>query len=347
MFKFENTIYFYGLVLVPLFVVLALAYFSSLRKKRKALGEEKLVRQLLPFSSPSRRIWKLTLSLLGITSLILALCNLQTGSKLTEVKREGADLIVCLDVSNSMMAQDWSPNRLTRAKLALEKMIDMLEGDRLGIIIFAGEAYVQLPITSDYQSAKMFLSSINTDMVPIQGTNIADAINKGIESFGSDQGKNRSIILISDGEDHEPSAIEAAEDAQQKGIVINSIGIGSEAGVPIPLVENGIIKGYRKDKDGETVVTKLNPELLKTVAEKTNGVYVKASQADLGLGAILDRISELDKQQIESKMYTDYEDQFQWFLVLALFFYGIEFFISERASEWFRSLNLFKHNAKV
>lgn len=347
MFKFEHTIFFYGFAIVPLCIVIAWAYFVSLRRKRNAIGDEKLVRRLLPFSSKSRRSWKLVLFLLGISSLILALCNLQTGSKLKEVKREGADIIVCLDVSNSMLAQDLSPDRLTRAKLALEKMIDMLEGDRLGIIIFAGEAYVQLPITTDYQSAKMFLSSINTGMVPIQGTNLADAINKGIESFGSDEGKNKAMIVISDGEDHEPAAIEAADEALRKGIIINCIGIGSESGVPIPIVENGIIKGYRKDRSGQTVVTKLNPDLLKSIAAKTNGVFVKASQSDLGLGAVLDRLGEIDKQQIESKMYTDYEDQFQWFLLLALFFFGLEFFISERSSEWFRSLNLFKHHAKV
>ena len=174
--------------------------------------------------------------------MVLALCNLQTGSKLAEVKREGADLIVCLDVSNSMLAQDLTPNRLERAKYAIEKMIDGLEGDRLGLIIFAGEAYVQLPITSDYGAAKLFLSSINTKMVPVQGTNIYAAITKAVESFGKDEGKNKAIILITDGENHEVDAIIAAEEAGKSGIMINTIGIGSESGVPIPVIENGILK---------------------------------------------------------------------------------------------------------
>jgi Ca-activated chloride channel family protein len=283
------------------------------------------------------------LFVLGFSSLILALCNLQTGSKLTEVKREGADIIVCLDVSNSMLAQDLSPNRLTRAKYALEKMIDMLEGDRLGLIIFAGEAYVQLPITTDYGAAKMFLNSIGPGMVPVQGTNLAAAIKKAEESFSSDEGKNRAIILITDGENHESEALDAAAEAQKKGIMINTIGIGSLKGVPIPLIENGVVKGYRKDKEGQTVVTKLNAELLKGIAARADGVFVIASQADLGLNSILGKISELDKAQLESKMYTDYEDQFQWFLAMALFFFLLEFVISERVSEWFRRINLFGH----
>jgi len=341
MFKFEHTIYFYGFALIPVMLLLVLWYFVSRRKKLKRLGEPELIKELIPYSSRRKRVIKVVLFLAGFSSLILALCNLQTGSKLKEVKREGADIIVCLDVSNSMLAQDLSPNRLTRAKYALEKMIDMLEGDRLGLVIFAGEAYVQLPITTDYAAAKMFLSSIGPNMVPVQGTNLSDAIKKGSEAFSNDEGKNRAIILITDGENHEPEAVEAAEEAAKKGIMINTIGIGSQNGVPIPLIENGVIKGYRKDKEGQTIVTRLNSDLLKTIAGKANGVFVQASQADLGLNAVLDKIGELDKAQLESKMYTDYEDQFQWFLALALVLFFIEFLISERVSEWFKKINLF------
>ena len=245
-----------------------------------------------------------------------------------------------------MLAQDLNPNRLTRAKYALEKMIDLLEGDRLGLVIFAGEAYVQLPITTDYNSAKMFLSSIEPGMVPVQGTNLAEAIKKATESFSNDESKNKSIILITDGENHEPEAIEAAEEANKKGIMINTIGIGSQNGVPIPYTENGLVKGYRKDKDGQTIVTKLNSELLKTIADKSNGVFVQATQSDLGLSSILDKISELDKTKIESKIYSDYENQFQWFIAFALFFLLVEFIISERVSEWFKKINLFSNEIK-
>lgn len=346
MFKFEHTLYFYGFIAIPIMLLLAVVYFVSRKRKLKKLGDTVLVKQLIPYSSRRKRVIKLILFLVGFSSLILALCNLQTGSKLAEVKREGADIIVCLDVSNSMLAQDLSPNRLTRAKYALEKMINLLEGDRLGLVIFAGEAYVQLPITTDYNAAKMFLESIGPGMVPVQGTNLADAIKKASESFTSDEGKNRAIILITDGENHESEAIEAAVEAEKKGIMINTIGIGSLNGVPIPLVENGVVKGYRKDREGQTVVTKLNAELLKTIASKANGVFVHASQADLGLNAVLDKIGELDKAQLESKMYTDYEDQFQWFLALALLLFFIEFLISERVSEWFKKINLFGNAVK-
>jgi Ca-activated chloride channel family protein len=225
-------------------------------------------------------------------------------------------------------------------------MIDLLEGDRLGLVIFAGEAYVQLPITTDYNAAKMFLEAIGTGMVPVQGTNLADAIKKASESFGNDEGKNKAIILITDGENHESEAIEAAAEASKKGIMINTIGIGSQNGVPIPIVENGVVKGYKKDREGQTVVTKLNSDLLKTIAGKANGVFVQASQADVGLGAVLDKINELDKAQLESKMYTDYEDQFQWFIGLALILFFIEFLVSERVSEWFKKINLFQNAVK-
>ncbi|MBS1650563.1 MAG: VWA domain-containing protein [Bacteroidetes bacterium] len=342
MFKFEHHIYFYGFIALPIMLLLWLLYSYSRKKKLKKLGQENLVLQLIPFASQRKRVLKLFLFMLGLSSLILAMCNLQTGSKLTEVKREGADIVVCLDVSNSMLAQDLSPNRLTRAKFALEKMIDALQGDRLGLVIFAGEAYVQLPITTDYNAAKIFLESINPGMVPVQGTNIESAINKAVESFGTDQGKNRAIILITDGENHSSEAIAAAEEAHKQGVMLSTIGIGSESGVPIPLIENGMVKGYRKDKDGQTVVTKLNASVLKEIASKGNGVYVQASQADVGLSSVIDKIGKLDKEQIESKMYTDYEDQFQWFIALSLICFIIEFLISERVSEWFKKLNMFQ-----
>jgi Ca-activated chloride channel homolog len=345
MFRFEHPIYFYAFAAIPLMLLLALAWFWLRRARLKRIGDPAIVKELIPYNSGRKRIIKLILFLCGFSLIILALCNLQTGSKLSEVKREGADIIVCLDVSNSMLAQDLTPNRLTRAKFALEQMVDMLEGDRLGLVIFAGEAYVQLPITTDYAAAKMFLTSIGPGMVPVQGTNLADAISKASASFSSDEGRNRAIILITDGENHESAAVEAAEEAGRKEIMINTIGIGTESGVPIPLVENGQVKGYRKDRDGQVVVTKLNSGLLKTIAGKAGGIYVQASQADLGLSAILDKIDELDKAQIETKMYTDYEDQFQWFLLAGLILLVIDFLVAERASEWYKRSNLFG-NAK-
>jgi Ca-activated chloride channel homolog len=346
MFRFEHNEYFYGFLALPLLLLLVIWYFSWRRRRLRRLGDVELVKGMMPYATTRKRVIKFILWIFGFSSLLLALCNLQTGSKLAEVKREGAELMVCLDVSNSMLAQDLSPDRLTTAKYALERMINLLEGDRLGLIIFAGEAYVQLPITTDYAAAKMFLSSIGPGMVPVQGTNIADAISKAAESFSRDEGKNRAIILITDGENHEPEAIEAAEEARKRGIMINTIGIGSENGVPIPLVENGTVRGYRKDRNGQTVITRLNDNLLKELAAKGDGIYVQATQADLGLDDVLEKVNQLDKEAIESKMYTDYEDQFQWFLGLALFFFVIEFMVSERVSEWYKKINLFGNATK-
>lgn len=343
MFKFENTLYFYAFALIPICVAIFIWYIFKAKRNLKKLGDSNLISQLTPNVSKAKKIWRFIFFICALSFLILGICNLQTGSKMQDVKREGADIMVCLDVSNSMLAQDLSPNRLERAKIAIENMIDKLQGDRLGIVVFAGEAYVQLPITTDYGTAKLFLESINPKIVPVQGTNIADAINKATESFGKDEGKNKAIVIITDGEQNEEDdAVAAAEEAAKKNVVIHTIGVGSESGVPIPNIVNDVVSGYKKDKQGNTVVTKLDPKILQDIAAATNGVYVQATSADIGLDAILNKIAELDKKQMESKMYTDYEDQFQWFLGAALLFLVIESLISERVSKLWKKLNLFK-----
>jgi Ca-activated chloride channel family protein len=349
MFKFENPIFFYAFAAIPVCIAIYIWYIYRSKKNMKKLGELNLIYQLAPEVSKAKKTTKFILFLIGLSFLILGVCNLQTGSKMKDVKREGADIMICLDVSNSMLAQDLSPNRLERAKIAIESMINKLQGDRLGIIVFAGEAYVQLPITTDYGTAKLFLESINTKIVPVQGTNIADAINKAVESFGKDEGKNKAIVVITDGENNEDaqaSAVDAAEEAAKKNIVVHTIGVGSESGVPIPNVVDGIVSGYKKDNAGNTVVTKLDSKILQDISSASNGVYVQASSSDIGLDAILNKIAELDKKQLESKMYSDYEDQFQWFLGAALLFLVCESFLSERISKLWKKLNLFNH-AKV
>lgn len=348
MFKFENPIFFYAFALIPLFI--GVYWFVQYKRKKNLakFADSTLVKQLMPEVSSVKKITKFILFLIGFSFLILGLCNLQSGSKLKDVKREGSDLMICLDISNSMLAQDLSPNRLDRAKLAIENMINKLQGDRLGIIVFAGEAYVQLPITTDYSSAKLFLESINPRIISTQGTNIAAAINKAVESFGKDEGKNKAIIVITDGENNEEaneSAIDAAKEAADKNIIIHTIGVGSETGVPIPNVIDGIVTGYKKDGSGNTVVTKLDPKILQDIAGKANGVYVQASSSDVGLDAIMNKIEELDKKQLESKAFSDYEDQFQWFLGAALLFLIIESVISERISKLWKKLNLFNNHA--
>ena len=342
MFKFQHSEYLWALTLVPLVIVIFILAIASRKKRLKKLGDYPLILEMIPDVSRGKQTVKFILYTLALIFLILGICNLQTGSKMQDVKREGADIMICLDVSNSMLAEDLSPNRLERAKQAIEQMIDKLQGDRLGIVVFAGEAYTQLPITTDYGSAKLFLNAITPNIIERQGTDISAAIQKATESFGKDEGKNKAIVIITDGEDHEEDAIKAAEEAQKAGISIHTIGIGSDAGVPIPIYSNGVATGYRKDKDGNTVVTKLNEKLLQSIAGVAEGVYVKANNADVGLGAVLDKIGELEKKQFESKMYTDYEDQFQWFIGASLLFLLIEFVISERINNWWRKLNLFK-----
>lgn len=341
MWRFENKEFFWAYLLVPVLVFLFAWMLNRRKKLLGKFGDYGLVKEMLPATSLDKRVVKFIIWLLAFSSLIFAIINLQTGSKMQEVKREGGDIMVCLDVSNSMLAEDLSPNRLERAKQALEKFIDKLEGDRLGIIVFAGEAYVQLPITADYSAAKLFLGSINPGIVPVQGTNVTDAIELSVESFGKDIGKNKSIIIITDGEDHEEGAIKAAEEAAAQGVIINTIGVGSPQGVPIPLFQDGKRMGYRKDKEGSTVVTKLNEKLLLDIASAGNGAYVKANNADVGLGAIMNKLKELERKQIESKMYTDYDDQYMWFVYLAAFLLLVEFLINERKSEWWKKLNLF------
>ncbi|MCC6180506.1 MAG: VWA domain-containing protein [Bacteroidia bacterium] len=345
MYKFENPIFFYALALIPICVGIYIWYIYRTKRNLKKLGDFNLVLQLMPEVSKAKRNIKFVLLMLSFLFLILAICNLQTGSKLQNVKREGSDIMICLDVSNSMMAQDLIPNRLERAKMAIESMVNKMQGDRLGIVVFAGQAYVQLPITTDYNAAKLFLQSINPKIVPIQGTNIADAIEKASESFGKDDGKNKAIVIITDGENNEEanqSAIDAAQEVSKNNIVIHTIGVGSEAGVPIPNIVDGIITGYKKDNTGNTVITKLDAKILQDIASSANGIYVQAGKTDIGLDKILDKMEELDKKQLESKMYSDYEDQFQWFIGASLLFLIIESLLSERVSKLWKKLNLFR-----
>lgn len=341
MFQLENTYYLYALGLIPVFIIIY--WMISIWRKRAlaSFGSIAIIQQLFPDVSPAKRTLKFVLYTLAFTFVVIGIVNPQVGTKLEEVKRKGADLMICLDVSNSMNAEDLQPNRLEKAKQAISKLVNKLEGDRLGVIVFGGEAYVQLPITTDYSAAKLFLESINTDMIPTQGTAIGNAIDLAVESFGKDEGKNKAIIVITDGENHEDDAIKAAEAAAEKGIAVHTIGMGSVDGSPIPVYRNNVKEGYRKDKDGNTVVTKLNEQVLQEIAAAANGIFVRASNADAGLNNVLNAIDKLEKKQFDSKMYSDYEDRFQWFIAAALLLLVVELFISERKSKLYQRLNLF------
>ncbi len=338
-FEHKYIFYFFALILIIAFI---LYLTKRWRKKTMELyGDILVVEKLFPAISKTKRIWKNILYTTAFTLMLIGLLNPQIGTKLEEVKRKGADIMICLDVSNSMNAEDISPTRLEKAKQALSKLIEKLKGDRIGVIVFGGQAYVQLPITTDYAAAKLFLGSINTGMIQSQGTAIGNAIDLAIESFGKDEGKNKAIVVITDGENHEDDAKSAAEQALEKGITVHTIGMGSEQGSPIPVYKNKIREGYRKDKEGNTIITKLNESMLQEIAAAGNGVYVRATNADVGLRNILDAIDSLEKKEFEGKMYSDYEDQFQWFIAGALVLLLIETFLTERKSKLYERLNLF------
>lgn len=342
MFRFANTEWLYVLAVVPLLLLL---YYVAVRRRKKALeefGDASLLEELMPDVSLSRRFWKLVLSVIAMALVVIGVANPQIGSKYEEVKRQGFELIIALDVSNSMMAEDLQPNRLERAKQSISKLIDELKGDKIGIIVFAGDAYVQLPLTVDYAAAKMFLSTIDTDIVPTQGTAIGKAIKLGISSFGEVPSKNRAIIVITDGENHEDDAVQAAQAAKERGILVHTIGIGSAQGTPIPQYVNGRKSGFRKDKEGNPVVTKLDEQRLREIADAGDGIYIKATNAMSALKVLFDELNKMERSEFGSKMFTDYEDRFQYFIGAALLLLLAELFLSERKSIWFRDVNIFE-----
>jgi Ca-activated chloride channel homolog len=343
MFQLENKYFLIALILIPLFILLYGLTIRWRKRTMKLYGEPEVIKRLIPHISTNKRLAKFILFLVAFGLLIIGIVNPQIGTRLENVKRSGADLMICLDVSNSMRATDLSPNRLEKAKMAISKLIDRLSGDRIGIIIFAGEAYVQLPITTDYASSKLFLESITPDMITTQGTNIGAAIDLSMESFGKDEGKNKAIIIITDGEDNESAGITAAQRAADKGVSIFTIGMGSADGAPIPVYSGGVREGYKKDKEGNTIVTRLNQQILQDIASAGSGIFVRATNADAGLTNVLNEIDKLEKKQFESKMYSDYEDQFQVFIFIAFLFLLVEVFITERKSKLVKRLKLFEN----
>ena len=343
MFRFEHNIYLWAiLAVIPLIIIVFLFVQNWKKRKMRQFGNQKIVKRLMPNVSKSLPIVKFVLYSLAMISLLVGLANLQFGTKLEEVKREGIDLMICLDVSNSMLAEDLSPNRLERSKRAIYQLIEKLHNDRLGIIVFAGQAYVQLPITTDYSSAKLFLETIGTDIVPTQGTSIGAAIDLAMESFDFENGTSKSIIVITDGENHEDNAKVAAEAAVSEDVTVHTIGMGSEKGGPIPIYKNGAQVDFRKDNAGNTVVTKLNEQMLKEIATAGNGSYVRASNANAGLNIIMDEIDKMEKKEFGSKSFKNYESRFQIFLLIALILMVIEYFISNRRSSKLDGVNLFE-----
>jgi Ca-activated chloride channel family protein len=343
MLRYEHIEYLNLLFGVPV-LMLAILLYSKWKKNALALfGDRRLVNELMHSFSKDKSKIKNTLTVLIFILLIIGIANPQIGTKMEEVKREGVDLMIAIDLSNSMMAEDIKPNRLERAKQAISKLIDNLEGDRIGLIVFAGEAYVQLPITTDYSAAKLFLSTVNTNIVPIQGTKIAKAIDLSIESFDMENGQNKAIIIITDGESHDEKAIESAEKANELRVFVHTLGMGLSKGGPIPIYNQyGNQTGYRQDKEGNTVVSKLNENLLMQIANAGKGIYVRANNSKSGLSTLLTEINKMEKKEIGTMVFTEYKDRFQLFIGLALLLLVLDLILLPRKNKWSNRINFYK-----
>lgn len=345
MFRFGHPEYLYLLLIIPVLAFVQLYFQTSRKKKLRKFGNMELLKHLMPEISFIRPMVKFYLLLLAMAAIIVMLASPQFGTKLETIERKGIELIIALDVSNSMNATDVEPSRLGRSKLAIERLTNRLVNDRIGLIVFAGNPYVQLPITTDYASAKLFLSSINTDMVPTQGTSIGSAIDLASNSFSDDEDINKAIVVITDGEDHEQNAIDAARKAKDEGIRVYSVGMGSPDGGPVP--ENPNSKGdFIKDQEGNVVISKMNRELLQQIADAGEGEYIPANNIRRGINNLISELGELEKSEMDSKAYTDYEDQFQYLAGLALLLLLIEFIILERKNKFLKKIDLFTTDEK-
>ncbi len=340
MFRFAHPEYLNTLYAVPLLLLL---FWYLVRNRRKLLGkfaQKDVQKMLLPNYSWIKSFLKFGIMIIVFILLVVAASNPQVGTRMEEVKQTGIDVYILLDVSLSMKAEDIKPNRLDRAKFQISNLIQKLRGDRLGLIIFAGQAYVQFPLTSDYSAANLFLNAVDVNSVPQPGTAIASAINLAVKSFDYKTSTQKAIIVITYGEDHQGDVMQAVKDAVAKDIKIYTIGLGSTDGVPIPIYDkNGQQIGFKKDRDGNVVLTKLDASILQEIASAGNGQYFHGSNYEDQLNDIYNDLSKLEKTEFGVKKVTDYEDRFYYFLIPALILLVLEFFISETKSPLFSKLN--------
>lgn len=336
MIRLENPQFLYLWILIPLFYLLHYFYIKAKKKKLAQFADTKTQQTIIPDLSIGKQYLKFTLWNLSFFFLVLALANPQKGTSIEKKERTGTDLMVCLDVSNSMLAEDLKPNRISRAKQALTQLVNQLEGDRVGIVVFAGTSFVHLPITSDYTAAKTFIDVIDTKLIETQGTAIAECLEKAFSSFENQEQtkRSRSIILISDGEDNEEGALDVTKDIAKDGVVINTIGLGQTEGTPIPVYDRHGQSQYKKDANGNIVLTKLNETLLKNIAKEGNGVYIRANNTSIGLDNILARINKMEKNEYEAIAYKNYDSKFYIFACIALFFLLLEWIVFEKKNKY-------------
>ena len=339
MFRFANIEMLWWLITIPVFVIAYVIYTKRKRRQLLEFGDQELMTQLMPDASKSRPVWKFSLLIVALALLIVAGARPQYGQKETTVKRQGIEVMVALDISNSMLAEDVAPNRLDRAKQMLSKMIDNMVDDKVGLVVFAGEAFTQLPITCDYVSAKMFLNTITPSLIPTQGTAIGAALQTAITSFGAAESEaGRAIILITDGENHEDDAIAAAKKAQELGIQVFVVGIGKPEGSPIPKPGTN---DYFKDRSGQVVVSRLNEEMCQQIAEAGKGIYVRCDNTNTAMRALQQGMEHIATAELESIVYADYNEQYQSFVLIALLLIAIEFFILSRKNHKLARMDLF------
>ena len=343
MLRYEHIEYLNFLFGIPVLILWIIFYNRWKKKSFSLFGDNKLLKELMHSYSKGRTQIKNIFTVLIFSLLIIGIANPQIGTKMEEVKREGVDLMIAIDLSNSMLAEDIKPNRLEKAKLAISRLIDKLEGDRIGLIVFAGDAYVQLPITTDYSAAKLFLSTVNTNIVPSQGTEIGKAIDLSVQSFDMENAQNKAIIIITDGESHDEKAIESSQQAQELGIFVHTLGMGLSKGGPIPIYNKyGNQIGYRKDREGNTVVSKLNENLLRKIASEGAGVYVRANNSKAGLATLFAEINKMEKKEIGTMVFTEYKDRFQFFIGFALLLLLADLILLNRKNKWSNRINFYK-----
>ena len=341
MYQLEQTIYFYLTLVIPIVLI----GFLILNRWKITVQKEYVSKKLLKILSPNISTFKPKLKLIFLLLFFLfisiSLVNPKIGTQLKTVKREGVDIVFAIDVSKSMLAEDVAPNRLEKGKRLVSQIINELNSDRVGIIAYAASALPILPITNDYSTAKMFLQSLNTEMLSSQGTAILESIKLAKDYYDDENQTNRVLCILSDGEDHEIENQNIFEIGKDSGITIFTIGLGTVKGSPIPIKSNNIVESYKKDSEGEVVITKLIPKLLEDLAYSTNGIYIEGKNTEEVVKIIIDKLKEMDKQEFESKQFVAYKDQFQWFIALALIFLCLELFVFEKKTFWIKKLNLF------
>ncbi|CAI8244798.1 MAG: Uncharacterised protein [Flavobacteriaceae bacterium] len=341
MYQLQQPDYFYLLFALPVVVLVYLLVLFWKKRAQRSFATSSLLDILSPSQSVFKGTVKLILALLALACLSFALVNPKIGTKLETVKREGVDVVFALDVSTSMLAEDIAPNRLEKSKQLVRQIINTLAGDRIGIIGYAGSAFPQVPITTDFSSARLFLSGMNTNMVSSQGTAMTQAIALAETYYNDIEQNNRVLFLISDGEDHQGDYASIAAQANEKGIKIYTIGIGTSSGAKIPIKRDGVLQSYKTDQDNQVVITKLNKETLQEIAKAANGVYLDGTDTKELVAKVQNLLAGMDKKEFDAKQFSDFKDQFQWFLAGALLFLLLDVLLLERKTKWINNLNLF------